>query len=312
MPFKQSLKNYYQDPFGFVDNLRLVVWGNNLNIFQKAGRVRKTALYFSLSMLAAWVIFGFDSTPLQFIHVLYEGVPPFLMGEAGINDLILIYQTYYGKEMHYSAFVIYGLCFWTLSRHYHKNGIFDSRNIAYSVSLTLLSVAVFEYFWIYSYGVCQRQPWVYTWRWPQLKIMMQNLAFLSVGILGLLQMFIDGHLFNKNNQVIGRAWRLNVDKKLLLLIVLSVSTAWLWLYYPWTVKPLKVQMENGEFWVNSRNFPQTLYTIDLNTTDNVNAGVWFYVENDFLHGWNTLVKVLFTVSFLYVGLVKRVKPCEKP
>lgn len=312
MPLKKSLQTYYKDPFEFVDNLNLVVLGNNLNVFQKAGRVRATALYFSLSMLAAWVIFGFDSTPLQFIHVLYEGVPAFLTGHATLNDLVQIYHSYYGKEMHYSAFVIYGLCFWFLSRHFHKNNIFNSRNIAYSLSITLCSVAVFEWFWIISFGVCQRQPWVYSLRWPQLKILFQNLAFSVVGVMGFLQIFVDGHVFDENNKVLGRAWHFNINKKLGVLILLSISTAVLWLYYPWHVTPLKVELETGEFWSNSQHFPQTLYTIDLNPSDGVNAGVWFHIEDNLIHGWNTLVKVLFTFSFLYVGLIKRVKQCEKP
>jgi len=293
-----------------MDSIDLTFMGNNLNVFQKTGRVQNTALIFSLVMLAAWLICGFDSTPLQFIHVLYEGVPAFIQGQASLADLAAIYNQYYGKEMHYSAFVIYGLMFWYLSRHLQRcHGIEKSRNIAYSCSLTCFAIGLFEWFWIGSFAYWQRQPWVATWKWPQLRILTQNLVFVVVGIIGVLYMWSDSFiLFEK--QVLGRRYHFNWSWKAWLLITFTVGSGLLWWFYPWPVKQISVELATGETWTSSTRFPNTLYTIDVDPTDAFNAGVWFYVENDAVHGLNTLMKILLTASVLYVGLIRKVTSCE--
>lgn len=299
-----KLGEYYKDPFGFVDNLNLILKGNNLNIFQKYKRVRKTAFGLAITCLAAWIVFGFDSTPLQFMHVLYEGVPAYLMGNANWGDLTNIYNLYYGKEMHYSAFVIYGLMYWFLSRHFDKNfNIKKSKNIAYACSLTFLSVAIFEFYWMSSFSYFQNQPWVMTPKMPQLRIQLQNIVFLSVGILGVLYMYADSFVL-KGKEILGRNYSFNWNWKAWLLIGLSVATALIWWNYPWYVEKFSVELETGVVWSNNQQFPQTLYTIDLNPTDSVNAGVWFWKGNDLIHGWNTLVKVLWTFTILYIGKIK--------
>jgi len=302
-----KLGDYYQDPFGFMDNLNLTIKGNNLNIFQKYQRVRITAFGLAISCLVAWIVFGFDSTPLQFFHVLFEGLPAYVMGKANWNDLTNIYNLYYGKEMHYSAFVIYGLMYWFLSRHFDKNlDIKGSKNVAYACSLTFLSVAIFEFYWMGSFAYFQHQPWVMTPKMPQLRIHMQNIAFLSVGILGVLHMYVNGFVM-KGKEIIGRNYSFNWNWKAWLLIGLSVGSALLWWFYPWHVQRFSVKLETGEVWTNSQQFPQTLYTIDLDPTDHVNAGVWYWKENNLIHGWNTLVKIFWTLTVLYIGMVKRVE-----
>jgi len=287
-----------------MDNLNLTFKGNNLNIFQKYKRVRVTAFGLAITCLAAWIVFGFDSTPLQFVHVMYE-LPRFIMGHVSFDDLVVTYNTFYGKEMHYSAFVIYGLMFWFLSRHFEKHlGIKGSKNIAYACSLTFLSIAIFEFYWMGSFAYFQNQPWVITPKWPQLRIHMQNIAFLSVGVLGVLYMYADSFIM-KGKEIIGRNYHFNLNRKACVLVGLSVATALIWWYYPWHVEKFSVQLETGEVWSNGQQFPQTLYTIDLNPTDGVNAGVWFWKENNLIHGWNTLVKIFWTLTILYVGMVKR-------
>jgi len=265
---------------------------------------RKAAFATAMIALVCWATFGFDSTPLQFIHVLYEGVPSFLMGKASFNDLHIIYDSFYGKEMHYSAFVIYGLMFWALSRHFNRNlGITKSKNIAYSVSLTFLSVAMFEFFWIWGFATFQNQPWVITPRFPQLRIHIQNFMFLTVGVLGTLYMWVDSHVKIKNGYK--RIFKFRWDITTVCLIGASITIALFWITYPGYVEKISVPLSNGEVWTNTNNFPQTLYTVDLNPTDNVNAGTWFFVGNDLIHGLNTLVKAVWTFTFLYIGLVKK-------
>lgn len=272
---------------------------------------RKAAFVIAIVCLGAWMAFGFDSTPLQFIHVLYEGVPQFLLGKASLGDLVAIYNRYYGKEMHYSAFVIYGLMYWALSRHFNKKlGITKSKNIAFTCSLVFLSVAIFEFFWMGSFAFFQKQPWVITPKWPQLRIHMQNILFLTVGVLGVLYMWADSYILNEKGKTIGRWFKFRWDKVAVGLVGLSVGLALLWWFYPGYVERFSVQLETGQTWTNSPNFPQTLYTIDLNPEDSVNAGVWFFHENNAIHGLNTLVKAICTFTVFYIGMVKEVKNHE--
>lgn len=309
--FKEKIGAYYADPFKFMDQLNLtfklggVHW--NLNIFQKMDRIRATALIIAVLTGAAWLVFGFDSTPLQFLHVLYEGVPAFIMGNASLADLINMYNLYYGKEMHYSAFVIYGLMFYFLSRHYKIKGITGSKNMAYAAGLTFLSVAIFEFYWIYNFSYWQRQPWVSTWAFPQLRILLQNTAFLVVGVLAVLYMWADSYDL-QGDIIKGRFYSFRLDAKALFLICLTVCAAYYWINYPFPVEKISVPVQtvNGvEYWTNSQNFPQTLYTIDTDLTDTVNAGVWHYVKNDLVHGVNTLVKIILTLAVCYMGAIRK-------
>lgn len=301
-----TVKDYYHDPFGFMDNLNLTFRGNNLNLFQKHVRLRKMSFSIAVTALVCWIIFGFDSTPLQFIHVLYEGIPTFLAGQASLADLAGIYNSYYGKEMHYSAFVIYGLTFWFLNRHFDKNlSIVKSKNITYAAGITFLSIATFEFFWINSFAFFQNQPWVATWQMPQLRILVQNLLFLIVGCFAVAYMFLDSYELDGNQDATGkRFYRFRIDWIALALVLLTMASAVVWIYYPWGVEQISVTLETGEVWRSTHLFPQTLYTVDLNPLDKVNAGTWFWVENNLIHGWNTLVKVLWTLVFVYIGKVK--------
>jgi len=301
------LKGFFDDPYGYVDRLTLIFRGNNLNLFQKYKRIQKTAIYGALVCLAAWIIFGFDSTPLQFIHVLYEGVPAWIGGSASLQDLGGIYSLYYGKEMHYSAFVIYFGLFYALSRSWEKAGVTESKNLAFSFAGMFLSVAVFEWFWILSFSYFQNQPWISTWSFPQMRILLQNLVFSLVGAVAVLYMLTE-RWYWKGKEQLGRAYFFRMkDWKPWVLIGLSVAAALLWIYYPWHVEQISVPLENGKIWVSSRLFPQTLYTVDLDPGDGVNAGVWFWIENDLIHAVNTGVKALWALTTFYIFKVKRIQ-----
>jgi hypothetical protein len=300
-----NFKKFAEDPFVFVDQLDLSFKGINLNIFQKFKHVQKVALYGSIVALVAWILFGFDSTPLQFIHVIYEGIPALISGES--VDLLAIYNSYYGKEMHYSAFVIYGLLYYFLSKNLEKSGIIGTKNMVYSFAVMFFSISVFEWFWIISFAVFQNQPWAFTWAFPQLKILIQNSGFFVAGALTAVYMFTDRFNWDmKTQEAISRrfffVWK---SWKLWVILGLTFGAAMLWIYYPFDVQLLTVPLENGEVWSSSRMFPQTLYTIDLNPNDNINAGDWFWIENNLIHGLNTVTKVFFTMSFYYMFRVKK-------
>ena len=302
-------KEFQKDPYAYMNKLSISFRGNNLNLFQKYKRIQKTAAYGALVCLVTWIIFGFDSTPLQFIHVLYEGVPAWFSGSASLQDLGGIYSLYYGKEMHYSAFVIYFGLFYALSRSWEKAGVTESLNLAFSFAGMFLSIAVFEWFWILSFSHFQNQPWISTWSFPQMKILLQNLVLAIVGVLSVLYMLTE-RWYWKGREQLGRAYYFCLkDWKPWVLVGLSVVAALFWIYYPWYVEQISVPLENGEIWQSSRLFPQTLYTVDLDPSDGVNAGVWFWIENDVIHAVNTGVKALWALTTFYIFRVTKV--CEE-
>lgn len=262
------------------------------------------ALYCSIIAGICWLLFGFDSTPLQFVRALYE-LPQFFMGQIPFDYVVHTYHDYYGKEMHYSAFVIYWLLFYGLSKSWEKAGVIKSKNIVFSSAGMLLGIAAFEWFWIHSFAIFQQQPWVATWKFPQMKILLQNLIFTLAGGITVLYMLTE-RWFWKGREQLGRAYffRMKTWAPWILLGV-SILGALFWIFYPFHVDILTVELENGNIWQSSRLFPQTLYTIDLNPADGVNAGDWFWIENDLIHAVNTAVKVLFALTTYYVFRVRK-------
>jgi len=245
---------------------------------------------------------GFDSTPLQILDPIIEIV----QGKYVLADFWSRFNYYYGKEMHYSAFVIYGLAYVFLSQHFDKFGVKMSKNVCYSASLTALSIALFEYYWIGSFAVFQNQPWVVTWAMPQLRILLQNLIFLVAGIIGVVYMWLDSYILN-GKEVVGRNYCLNINWKAIALIGLSVAVGLFWIYYPFHVDVIQVPLSDGTVWTSSHLFPQTLYTIKTNVSSTINAGEWFYVPNDAVHAVNTLVKAVWTLTVVYIFKLRRPK-----
>jgi hypothetical protein len=301
----ERLKQISEDPYSWADNLNLSWKFFNLNFFQKYHKVQKTAFYTAIVMLAAWIVFGFDSTPLQFIHVLYEGIPGYLAGNLSFADLGSIYFQYYGKEMHYSAFVIYFLLFYFVSKSFERAGITKSKNLVFSFGIMFMSIAVFEWFWILSFATFQNQPWVATWQMPQMKILLQNTAFSIVGAGAILYTLTERYTWD-GKEITGRSYYFRMKEALpWILIICSILAAVFWIYYPGDVQLLSVELENGEIWQSSRMFPQTLYTIDLNPGDSINAGEWFWIENDVIHAVNTGVKILWAAATFYIFRVRK-------
>ena len=297
-----KLHSFYQDPFSFFDNLNLRWKRFDLNIFRNYEKLRKSILILSIVALVGWFVMGFDSTPLQILDPIIEIV----QGKYVLADFWSRFNYYYGKEMHYSAFVIYGLAYVFLSQHFDKFGVKMSKNVCYSASLTALSIALFEYYWIGSFAVFQNQPWVVTWAMPQLRILLQNLIFLVAGIIGVVYMWLDSYILN-GKEVVGRNYCLNINWKAIALIGLSVAVGLFWIYYPFHVDVIQVPLSDGTVWTSSHLFPQTLYTIKTNVSSTINAGEWFYVPNDAVHAVNTLVKAVWTLTVVYIFKLRRPK-----
>lgn len=253
--------------------------------------------------LGLWIILGFDSTPMQIWESCYQGIPILLRGGSW-SQVIGIYDGLYGKEMHYSAFVIYFLLYWGASKSWMKAGITKSKNMIFSFAGMFLAIGIFEWFWMLGFGFFQNQPWVITWRMPQLKILLQNTGFCIAG--GMACVFMLTERWHWNGRIQGeRSYYFQTrDWKLWLFVGLSVAAALFWIYYPFYVQQITVPLETGGIWQSSRLFPQTLYTVKTNPLGDVNAGVWFWIPNDWIHAVNTLVKAIWAAT---VYLVFRVK-----
>jgi len=320
MELQTKWKQFTLDPFGFVNQLEPSFKDHVFNPFLKFRLNRRLAFFFAMVLgLVPWVLFGFDSCITQPLMLLHK-LPALLLGKTSFKVWIGNWSQYYGTAMHYSAFLTYGLMYWFLSRYFDKRlGIVKSKNVAYSAGLTFLSIGIFELYWQACFAVFQNQAWVFAFKMPQLRIILQNLIFGFVGGLAVLYMYVDSFSLWKPPNVanlkqhwrIKRLYTFRVDKTALALVAVTVGFSLLWIYYPGYVKKFSVPLENGEVWTSSQRFPQTLYTIDVNPTDSVNAGVWFFVENDWVHGINVFVKALMALTVCYVGLVKEVKQGEE-
>jgi hypothetical protein len=297
-------KEFEKDPFGSVDRLNLTWRGYDFNILHDDKGMRKVAFGFAAFCLALWALMGFDSSPLQLVYVLYH-LPGLISGQISWSSLSGIYNYYYGKEMHFSAFVIYVFLFWALSRNWARVGVVKTKNMIYSFAAMFLAVGLFEFFWMYSFGIFQNQPWVYTWRWPQFRILFQDLCLALVGGLAAFYMWVDSYVI-QNHKITGRLWIFPWKSwKLWLVIGLGAASAVFWIYYPFPVQQFYVVLKNGQLWHSSKLFPQTLYTINLNPGGPVNAGVWYYFRNDAVHATNTAVKFLWALATYLFFKVKR-------
>jgi len=132
-----------------------------------------------------------------------------------------------------------------------------------------------------------------------------RLCFTVAGGITLLYMLTERWHWNGSEQL-GRAYYFQPRAwRLWILIAASIMAAIFWIYYPGYIQQISVPLENGEIWRSSRMFPQTLYTVDLSPADGVNAGVWFWIENDLIHAVNTGVKFLWAITTYYVFRVRR-------
>jgi len=295
-------KEYYQDPFGFFDKTYINILGMDLLLFKYHDRLRKIFWWGSWAALLAWVVMGFDSGYGQIEYALYALKDSlFVPSTTPLWERMLIgWNWAYGKTMHWSAFTIYGLLYWSTSWHLERElGFTETKNSAYSLAFTMLNIGLFEWGWMYGYAFFHDQWWNVTWKMPQLRILIQNVSFTFVGLSTLLLLWVQSHVHDEDGNVIGRLYTFKPSKSLLAISLITVSFAALWVYYPYDVKSVETYIEGYGIWQNSKLFPQTLYTVDTNILDDVNAGEWFYVQDDMVHFMNTFVKTLLSLTGLY-------------
>lgn len=279
-------------------------------------KLRKVLFRTSIVIFFVWMVLGWDSCASQ-LELFVKNLPDYFSGNISWGDLVAIYHGEYGKGMHWSAFPIYGLCFWGLSRYYSDRlRLRGSRNICLSFGFTFLSIGLFEHFWHWSYYYFQNQPWILQWLWPQARILIQTLSFTFLGLFIVVLISLGHnklyHLFDWKGtpyywqpETHFKRYHLNMNKTTFILATLTFLSVFLWWFYPFPTEQLTVNVIGGSLWTSSKHFPQTVYTVETNLLDNISAGEQFYLRNDLLHGVNTVCKVLFTLTIYNIGKVKK-------
>lgn len=324
-PFFRAFK---ESPFDTIDALELKTGSFEWNFLKRDKKFRDVVLAFAIILAGVWFIFGFDSCQSQIEFVLVA-LPDYFQGKLTYDDLVFIWNDQYGKGMHYSAWVIYGFMFYGLSRYYANTlGIHGSRNSSMALAFVLLSISFFETFWHYSFAIFQNQTWVIRWEMPQLKILVQNLSFSLLGGFLIFTMYVSNKTIkfptwlnwmyglDRDDTVLWQpntnfpALRLRHNWKTFVFAAIGVGSILMWGLYGdifGPAKPLEIPVltEDGlTTWQNNQwNFPQTVYTVENDTTDGINAGVQFHVEDDLVHAVNTGCKICVTYAFYYWGKV---------
>lgn len=295
-------KEYYQDPFGYFDKTCINIFSVDLLLFKYHDRLRKIIWWGSWAATALWILMGFDSGYGQIEYAIYA-LKDCLLNPSTLSiweQVPLAWNWAYGKTMHWSAFTIYGLLYWATSWHLEKElGLTKTKNSAYSLAFTLFNIGIFEWGWMYGYAFFHDQWWSVTWRMPQLRIIIQNVAFTFIGLSTLLLFWVQGLVHDEQGEIVDRIYSFKPSKTLILIGLLTIASMTLWVFYPWNVKPVETFIEGYGTWRNSNLFPQTLYTVDTNILDNINAGEWFYVQDNLVHFINTIVKSLLALTGYY-------------
>jgi hypothetical protein len=237
--------------------------------------------------ITCWLFFGFDSVIEQF-KPIFDNLGSILMFKADLPVLWQEMLSHYGKGSHFSAVVIYGISWLILQHNLEKVGITKSFNFFMTMMLTLLNMGVFEIAWNRTCAYFQNLPWLLM----QPTNIIQYNAWIAMGLLGILLLYASKYKLNINKYTIG-------------LVVLSVAIWIFWIYYPFDIHQICVQTTTGT-WCSTSFFPQTLYTVDPDPTDNIYRGVFYYVENNWIHLTNVVAKVVITTTIMLLVSVKKV------
>jgi hypothetical protein len=283
--------HFRDNPWNALDNLDLSFMGFQFNLLRNDEKLRAAILeIFVLIPLIAWILLGADSTIDQLTNLVLN-TPRFLLQQINLQQLLAIYNSYYGLGTHWSASVIYGLMLIGISKHLHeKLAIKNSLNLALTAGFVGIAIGCFEFTWQISYAVLQNQWWVIQFQFPQARILLQNFEFLLIGTLALLVLKNRGLHLNWSLRTYGYA-------------AATMGLFLLWwnygLFFP-------VQQLTVGAWTSTIYFPQTMYTVQMNPM--VAVGEMFYVANEGVHLLNNVAKIMMTLMFYSLFQVKRGKP----
>jgi hypothetical protein len=285
MPLLPFLRKFLENPFETLDNLDLRYYGFQFNILKDDVKLQRALfqIFFLIPMLC-WLLLGADSTADQVMNLLLN-IPNWLLGHITLNQLIAIYNSWYGLGTHWSASVIYTLLFIGISKHLRdKLEVENSLNLAITTGFVGLTIAAFEFTWMASYYVFQGQHWIFSLQFPQLRIILQDMLFAFTGLLVLAG-------FN------WKRYKLNVDKLTALAFTATIGLLLLWWFYPFPTQQITVGA-----WTSRPMFPQTMWTIQPNP--NVAYGELYYTANEGVHLVNNLAKIAMTLAFYSLFKIK--------
>lgn len=283
--------------FDKIDKIKFSVLGYDLTSLLRPDGWRKYSLLLITFSGLAWIFFGYDGCFDQIewgATALFEG--------ASWASALGVMESRYGIATHFSAAVIYGFMFYALSKHLEKIGIKKSLNLSLSIAATVFAISLFEFTWMGSYYWSQQQFWVLKPLTTQASILYQNLGFAFAGVMAI-------------PFVLASPYRFKINKKFGILLLLTLGLWASWYYYPLPTQAqasgFKVELVDGTFFTPSNNFPQTLYTIDHNPWDDDAVGVPYFVEDNAVHTWNTVFKVVFAYAVFYGFSLRKVKIREE-
>lgn len=283
--FFNFLRNFKNDPFATLDSLDLRYGGFQFNVLRDDEKLRKVVFQiFFLTPLLLWLLLGADSTADQLAYFLWN-IPSFLLQKITFNQLLEIYNSWYGLGTHWSAPVIYSLLLIGISKHLReKLDVRNSLNLSLTTGFVGLTIASFEFFWLGSYYFWQNQHWILTLQFPQGQIIIRNMLFALVGMIVLLGLN-------------WKEYKFNIDKITILSFLATIGLVWWWWFYPFSTEQLVV----GN-WVSSIHFPQNMYIVNVDST--VAYGIAYHIENAGVHLVNNLTKIAMTLTFYSLFRIK--------
>lgn len=298
--FLSFFKKLYRDPYGTLDHLDLRIGRLQFNLMKDDQKLIKAMIgpFLIAPVLLWWITAfimsltspynGFDAG----INQLSYPLTALLMGE-GWDKMVFHFYDQYGKGAHWTASLIYFGFFVYISKYYRKHDVKNSLNIAVTTCLTAFTIAIFEYFWMFSYFIFQQQHWILGFTAPQTMINVQNFVFFMLGIL----------------RIVNIEWKdvkPNFNKWTWLFLAGTIQFMLMWWFYPllYPVQQISVNTDLG-IWTSSQWFPQTVYTVarspQSSTFLNTEA---YWVWNDGIHLVNTITKIFMTLTCLNIFLLK--------
>jgi hypothetical protein len=244
-----------------------------------------------LASLAAWTVLGFDSTWSMALPFAEKWVH-LLTGQVSFWDVWAESRLHYGVGNHWSAPVIYGTLWVVTSLYLESQRIVRSMNFCVTTALSLMSIGLFEIAWNSLYAVYQGQWWTITYAYKQSANLSTFLTFIAVGFLAVIYMLTEGY-------------RPRVDRRLMILVIITLSSWVLWVNYPLQTGTLQVTRDDGTTWQSSPKFPQTYYAVDMLPGDALAIGTPYYMPDNLVHFTNTWTKVITTAAIGYLLAFKK-------
>ena len=263
--------------------------------------IRKRILVLVILSALFWGWLGWDSTWEQITPItdrlLTNPIELLCSRPSSIDPNPLFYQklvsemaSVYGIGDHWSAPVIYGLCFIALSIYLERNGVVRSLNFFITTGLSLGNIGFFELIWNRLYSYFQNQPWTFSFVISQ---QIRNLSFFIVFVFFGVLCFVG---------IYGLGYRVQFTMLKTILVFSAVGLWLLWVFYPLPISYVTVPTTWG-LWANVNLFPQTFYAVQVSP----GVTVPFYAPNDLLHLLNVVCKAVSAAAFTSLCMMIKVK-----